>query len=112
MRVRLLRKETIEDFAEDHANGRNHFIGLLSSLKSADWTRAEDITTTISGNLLGNGSDRVVFDLGGNGRNAFRVICKYVFGERRVILYVAWIGTHEQYNALTQKDKLRVWNCN
>ena len=108
MRVRLLRRDTIEDFADDHANGKIFFNGFLYSVKLADWTRAEDICFTMKGNLLGNGSDRVVFDLGGNGRNAFRIICKYAFGRKLVRLYVCWIGTHEEYNALTPNNKLTI----
>ena len=110
MRVRLLRQDTVDDFAENHANGRIHFNSFLQALKYADWQRAEDITSTIRGNLLGGGSNRVVFDLGGNGRNAFRIICMYAFGRQLVRLYVTWIGTHEQYNALTPQNKLTVWN--
>lgn len=110
MKVRLLRKDTIKDFAREHANGEIHFNNFLEHLKYADWVRAEDITFTINGNLLGNGSDRVVFDLGGNGKNAFRVICKYAFGRKLVRLYVLWMGTHEEYNALTSNDKLTVWD--
>lgn len=110
MRVRLLRRDTIEDFAKGHANGKIHFKNFLEILDYADWIEPNDIIRSYAGDLLGNGSDRVVFDVGGNGRNAFRVICKYAFGRKLVRLYVAWIGTHEEYNALTPNDKLTVWD--
>lgn len=112
MKVKLFRKETIEEFKINHANGKWHFENFLALLEYADWTTPLDITKTIKGNLLGNGSDRVVFDLGGNGTNAFRVICKYRFRpfKRKVFLYVLWIGTHEEYNDLSANDKLTVWN--
>ena len=45
----------------------------------------------------GNGSNRVVFDVGGNN---YRVICKYWFGITRVHLYVKWIGTHAEYDKI------------
>jgi mRNA interferase HigB len=109
MRVRLIRIETLAHFAQNHANGSIHFDRFLESIKYAQWERAEDITRTIKGNLLGNGSDRVVFDLGGNGRNAFRVICRYKFGVTFVRLFIAWVGTHEEYNRLSLNDKLTVW---
>jgi len=109
MKVRLLRKDTIEDFANAHANGRNHFENFLFILKYADWVVPADIKRSYPGNLLSNGSDRVVFDVGGNGRNAFRVICKYAFGRKLIRLYVVWIGTHEEYNNLTPNYKLTVW---
>lgn len=112
MKVKLFRKETIEDFKDDHANGKKHFEKLIELLEYADWEEPKDISSSIKGNLLGNGSDRVVFDLGGNGNNAFRIICKYRFRpyKKKVYLYVVWVGTHEEYNALTKDDKLTVWD--
>lgn len=87
----------------------------LTAIRNADWKEPGDITKSINGNLLGNGSDRVVFDLGGNGSNAFRIICEYLFncpyrkeGVKKVHLYVNWIGTHEEYNRLSEKDKLTI----
>jgi len=108
MRVRLLTKDPVEDFADNHANGRKHFNKWLIEVKYADWTVPEDLLKTYTGNLLGN--NRVVFDLGGNGRNAFRMICTFIFGRRKVRLYVNWIGTHEEYNSLSAEEKMTVWN--
>ena len=112
MKVKLYRKETIVEFKDDHSNGKRHFENFLALLEYSDWKTPLDITSTIRSNLLGNGSNRVVFDLGGNGTNAFRIICKYRFRpfKKRVYLYVVWIGTHEKYNALSSSDKLTVWN--
>ena len=115
MKVRLFLQETIEDFADNHANGKKLLLACLTAIKNADWDEPNDITNTVKGNLLGNGSDRVVFDIGGNSSNAFRIICEYKFGcyykksdTYKVHLYVNWIGTHEQYNALTEKQKLNI----
>lgn len=112
MKVRLFLEETIEEFAENHANGKKHFDGFLTAIKKADWQEPIDITTSIRANLIANGSNRVVFDIGGNGNNAFRIICEYLFGcyykkskSYKVHLYVNWIGTHEEYNALTEEQK-------
>ena len=110
MKVRLLRKDTVEDFANAHTNGKIHFEKFLNIFKYAVWLVPLDIVCSYPGNLLGNGSDRVVFDVGGNGRNAFRIICKFAFGRKFVRLYVAWIGTHEEYNRLTLNYKLTVWS--
>jgi mRNA interferase HigB len=115
MKVRLYLQETIEDFADSHANGKKLFANWITAIKSADWTEPDDIGKTVNANLLGNGSDRIVFDVGGNGRNAFRIICEYKFGcyykkseTEKVHLYINWIGTHEAYNALTEKQKLTI----
>lgn len=69
----------------------------------ADWTEPGDITETFRlADLLGNGSDRVVFDIAGNN---YRMICKYHFGATRVHLYIKWIGTHAEYTQLCDDNK-------
>jgi mRNA interferase HigB len=105
MRVKLYRLTTLEEFKKEHANARIHCDNFLEKLSIADWNEPRDITQTISGNLIG--AERVVFDLGGNGHNAFRIICKYDFKplQPKAYLFICWMGTHEEYNALTQKQK-------
>jgi mRNA interferase HigB len=108
MKVRLLLRTTVEEFSENHSNGKTHFDKWLEVMEYADWSKPKDITDTYSGNLLGNGTNRVVFDIGGNGRNAFRIICEYNFGVKNIHLYVNWIGTHEAYNSLTKEQKITI----
>ena len=103
MRVRLIKKKTIEDFALQNANSRSSFKLWLSIIKLADWEIPEDITATFSSaDLLGNGSNRVVFDIGGNN---YRMICKYHFSKTLVHLYIKWIGSHSEYDKLCGKNK-------
>jgi mRNA interferase HigB len=69
----------------------------------ADWVDPEDITETFgSADLLGKGSERVVFDIAGN---HYRMICRYHFGATRVHLYIKWIGTHAEYTKLCNDQK-------
>lgn len=64
----------------------------------ADWNEPGDITETFgSADLLGNGSNRVVFNIAGN---HYRMIGKYHFGETIVHIYIKWIGTHAEYTKL------------
>lgn len=63
----------------------------------------EDIRASYgSADLLGNGSDRVVFNIGGNN---YRMICKYFFGDKQIHMFVCWIGTHAQYTQLCNQQK-------
>jgi mRNA interferase HigB len=104
MKVRLIKKKSIENFALQNARCRSSFKLWLTALKYADWNEPEDIMATFgSADLLGNGINRVVFDIAGNN---YRMICKYQFGETEVHLYVKWIGTHADYTKLC-KDKLQ-----
>lgn len=99
----MIRKGTIEAFASDNANSRSSFRFWLSMLRMADWEAPEDIQQTFgSADLLGNGSKRVVFNIGGN---HYRMICKYHFSETRVHLFIKWIGTHSAYDELCKKRK-------
>lgn len=102
MRVHLIKKQTIEGYASRNA-GKLFFERWLSVLRYADWDEPDDILKTFgSADLLGNGTSRVVFDLGGN---SYRMICKYAFGGNMVHLFVCWIGTHAQYDKLCKANK-------
>jgi mRNA interferase HigB len=108
MKVRLIKKKSIENFALENARSRSSFKLWLTVLKYADWNEPEDIMATFgSADLLGNGINRVVFDIAGNN---YRMICKYQFGETEVHLYIKWIGTHADYTKLC-KDKAQ-YNVN
>lgn len=98
MKVHLIRKDTIEDYVIAHARSRTSFADWLGGIKYADWETPENILETFgSADLLGGGSDRVVFDIGGN---KFRMICKYAFGKKQIHLFICWIGTHAEYDKL------------
>ena len=75
MKVHLISKDTIEEYSRQHAGSGSYLKRWLGQLKYADWEIPEDIQGNFnSADLLGNGSDRVVFDIGGN---KYRMICKY-----------------------------------
>ena len=98
MKIHLIKKHLVEDFARDNARGRSSFEDWLEKLKQADWETTADIKTTFrKADLLGKKSNRVVFDIGGN---TYRMICKYAFGEKQVHLFICWIGTHAEYDKL------------
>ncbi|QEH42809.1 type II toxin-antitoxin system HigB family toxin [Chitinophaga sp. XS-30] len=103
MKIHLIKKQTIEEFKRVHPSARAPFRAWLSIIRRAVWQRPEDIIDTFgSADLLGNGSNRVVFDIGGNN---YRMICHYVFGEREVHLFICWIGTHAGYTRLCLDNK-------
>jgi len=103
MRVHLIKKQTIENYVIRNSRSRISFQDWLSKLRWADWKRPGDIKATFnSADLLGERSNRVVFDIAGNN---YRIICKYVFGEKQVHLFVCWIGTHAEYDKLCNENK-------
>lgn len=103
MIVHLIKKQSIEDYVEANARSKVSFKVWLSKIKWADWEKPDDIKSTFgSADLLGNGSSRVVFNIGGN---KYRMICKYLYGRKRVHLFVCWIGTHAEYTKLCDAEE-------
>lgn len=98
MRVHLIEEKTIRNYAQYDAGSKIPFEDWLSKLKRADWSKPSDIQDTFSSaDLLGRGSQKVVFNIGGNN---YRMICQYAFGETEVHLFVCWIGTHAEYGKM------------
>lgn len=103
MKVHLIRKETIASFVARNARSKASFATWLTAIKYADWNGPSDIKQTFgAADLLGNSSNRVVFDIGGNN---FRMICKYAFGGKQVHLFICWIGSHAEYDRLCDKNE-------
>jgi mRNA interferase HigB len=103
MKVRLIKRKSIEDFATENARSRSSFRIWLALIKRADWFVPDDITSTFgSADLLGNGSERVVFNIAGN---HYRMICGYHFGVTTVHLFIKWIGTHAEYTQLCNLNR-------
>jgi mRNA interferase HigB len=103
MKVHLIRKETIESYIVANARSRPSLATWLTAVKYANWSTPSDIKQTFgSSDLLGGGSSRVVFDIGGNN---YRMICKYAFGEKQVHLFICWMGTHAEYDELCDNNE-------
>lgn len=103
MKIHLIKKQTIEDFVVRNARSKSSFGLWLTAVKFADWNQPTDIKKTFnSADLLGNSSNRVVFDIAGNN---YRMICKYSFGEKQAHFFICWIGTHAEYDELCNKNQ-------
>ncbi|MFL9485070.1 type II toxin-antitoxin system HigB family toxin [Chitinophagaceae bacterium LWZ2-11] len=103
MKVHLIKKQTIENYERNNAGCRTFFKLWIWVIKNADWNIPEDIQSTFcSADLLGMGSNRIVFDIGGN---KYRLICNYFFGAKEVHLFICWIGTHAEYTKLCNDNK-------
>lgn len=101
MRVHLIKKLTVQKYVLSHASAKSSFENWLTAVKYADWETPDDVRRTFrTADLLGNASNRVVFDIGGNN---YRMICKYYFLATQVHLFVCWIGTHPEYDKLCEQ---------
>ncbi|HRD39576.1 MAG TPA: type II toxin-antitoxin system HigB family toxin [Bacteroidia bacterium] len=103
MRINLIKKQTIKNYSLRYPNSKNSLEDWLSKVKVANWEKPGDIKSTFNtADFLGKNSHRVVFDIGGNN---YRMICKYAFGDNEVHIFVLWIGTHAQYDAICARNE-------
>ena len=103
MKVHLIKRQSIVIFVSRDVKSIAPFERWLSIIKHVDWREPNDIISTFnSADILGHGSERVVFNIGGN---KYRVICKYYFGKAQVHLFIKWIGTHDGYSKLCNEGK-------
>jgi len=103
MKVHLIKKQSSESYILKNARSRASFEIWLSIAGRADWKEPNDIISTFNtADILGKGSERVVFNIGGNN---YRLIGKYHFGNMKVHLFVKWIGTHAEYSKLCNEGK-------
>ena len=101
MRIHLIKELSINNFCEEHQDRGVSFGKWLTKIKYVDWERPSDIKLTFNtAYILGRGSSRVVFNIGGGN---YRMICKYYFGLKNIHLYVCWIGTHAEYSVVCNK---------
>jgi mRNA interferase HigB len=101
MKVHLIKVQSIERFVLEKIQSKKAFETWFSIVKRADWNTPQDIIKTFnSADILGQGSNRVVFNIGGN---KYRIICQYYFGKQKVHLFVKWIGTHASYTKLCRE---------
>jgi mRNA interferase HigB len=102
MKVHLIKKRAIETYILNHPASKQFFTRWLTAIKYSDWAKPDDIKYTFaSADLIGKGSSRVIFNIGGNNH---RMICKYFFGEKKIHLFVCWIGSHSEYVILCNQQ--------
>lgn len=103
MKIHLIKEKTILMFINKNAQSRIPLIEWLDKLKSADWVLPNDIKKVFkTADFLGEGSNRVVFNIGGNN---YRIIAKCLYGKKKTHLFICWIGTHAEYTKICSENK-------
>jgi mRNA interferase HigB len=65
MQVHLIKKQSIEDYVLFNSQSKNAFEKWLTIIKRVDWNIPSEIISTFnSADILGKGSNRVIFILG------------------------------------------------
>lgn len=107
MKVHLIKQKTVLDYAKEHASSTRAFERWVDEIKSGIIKKPQDLVDLFGQenvDLLGQKSNRVCFDVGGN---KHRIICSYYFNKSidTVTIFVKWIGTHAEYDALNNRNE-------
>ena len=102
MKVRLIKMQTIVDYILSNAQSKAGFDIWMKRVKFSDWSNINDIKASFSSADQIGGTNRVIFDIGGN---KYRMICSYRSGCKNFHLYINWIGTHAEYTKLCDSNK-------
>jgi len=109
MRVHLIKEKTVLDYAKEHASSTGAFVRWVEIIKSGEIVieKPQDFVDLFGAknvDILGKDSNRLCFNVGGN---KHRIICSYYFNEtiNTVTVFVKWIGTHSEYDALNDRGE-------
>ena len=98
MRIHLIKERTVFEYIESRPEAEIGLRNWLKILNGSNWTKPSDILkSSNSADIIGKGTNRVVFNIGGN---KIRCICTYSFGSTFVHLFINWIGTHKEYDKI------------
>ncbi|MBI2480484.1 MAG: type II toxin-antitoxin system HigB family toxin [Planctomycetia bacterium] len=93
--MRVIGKETLEDFKRRHADVRSQVDTWLAEVEDAEWDSPNDIKARFAAaSFLPN--NRVVFNLKGN---SYRLDVNVAYNTKVVL--IKRIGTHAEYDTWT-----------
>jgi mRNA interferase HigB len=104
--VHVVAIKHIHDFCRDNPRYASRIKAWLTLVKSCKWDKPNDIIRDFgapSTDILGNSSNRVVFNIAGN---HIRLIAKYQMSQsvENCTLYLKWIGTHADYDRMCKAN--------
>ncbi|MBA3899698.1 MAG: type II toxin-antitoxin system HigB family toxin [Bacteroidetes bacterium] len=89
----VISKGILVEFGEKHPDSADALNRWYEICKKADWNSLNDVKTSFSKSVDFVGSDRYVFNIGGN---KYRLVVMMFFNIRT--MYIRFIGTHAEYN--------------
>lgn len=102
LKIHLIKKRTIYEYIDRKPEAASGFRNWLRILNTSIWHEPADILKSfVYADILGKGTNRVIFNIGGN---KFRCICTYSFGDKFVHLFINWVGTHAEYDKLCKQN--------
>lgn len=90
--VRLYNRSTLKAFWEIHANAEEPLRRWYKEVETAKWSSPTDIKAAYASASF-VGSDKVVFNIGGNN---YRIICRLDYQYK--VVRIHFLGTHAEYD--------------
>lgn len=92
--MHVIKKKTLVDFWNAHADARSPLAAWFKEAQAADWRSPNDIRQRYrSADFLSG--NRVVFNIGGN---RYRLVVKIAY--RPGLVYIRFVGTHAEYDRI------------
>jgi mRNA interferase HigB len=92
--MRLIKRKTLIDFGEKHANAKVSALHLARLIEQADWASPQDVAKSVSKSKVVSG-DRLRFEVGGGN---FRAIVAFDWDKQ--IAFIKFVGTHGEYDRI------------
>jgi mRNA interferase HigB len=98
--VRIIARSTLTRFLElleghkDHRAVKAALNSWFREARLASWKNSSDVKASYAHASI-VGADRVVFNIKGN---AYRLVVAVDY--RRAIVFIKWLGTHQEYDAI------------
>ena len=99
--MRLVKRQPLLDFAEQHPTLRRGIATFLATIKGADWHTPDEVIQSFGEARIDTfTNERVCINIGGA---KCRVVIKVRYGWG--IVYFKWIGLHKDYDKLMKEGK-------
>lgn len=95
--MNVIKRQTLLEFSDKHADARVALNTWFSACKKADWKSYNELQKDYP-EAFPVGDNRVVFDVKGN---KYRLIARVLFVFKQV--QIKWIGTHADYDKIDVK---------
>jgi mRNA interferase HigB len=96
----IIAKRTLQNFWEEHPNSKQQLLSWYQVFDKNDFENSNQIKA-IFGSADFVGENRVVFNICGN---HYRLIVKINYLTK--IVYIRFVGTHKEYDAITEIKKI------
>jgi mRNA interferase HigB len=100
--MRIITKKRLEDFIKEHPDAKTSLKFWYDIVATNNFYSVQEVIQVFNtADYVGN--ERLVFNIA---RNKYRLIAKFRFHARAQRVYIRFIGTHSEYDKITEIEKI------